>query len=314
MNTPEWVRIDRVLAGEATAAEIAEIEAWAASAPSHAALLDALRADRTFGKVARPDTDAAWARLRATIEPAAAPSRRPWLHAAVIAFLALAGAALVRILMPVDPVTRTVVAGERPDTVRFADGSTVIVAPGGRLEWADAFASGARAVILDGEALFDVARDAARPFRVAAAPIDVTVVGTRFVVRAWPERSRAEVVVVEGAVRVATARDTLVVTADRSLTFDGSSVHLGRDIDLAADTAWLSGRLAFTDVPLVSVLPRLERRFDVVFVLSDSTIAGRRVTASFASPTAARVLEALALALDLRFERVGRVVNVRPPP
>lgn len=74
-------------------------------------------------------------------------------------------------------------AGASVLAVSLPDGSAVALSPGARIEWRRAFA--ARDVSLSGEAFFSVARDAAHPFTVSAGEARVTVLGTRFAVRAW---------------------------------------------------------------------------------------------------------------------------------
>lgn len=311
----DWERIDRVLAGEATPEETAAVEAWAASDPAHAALLASLREETPA------DTDAAWRRLRASVleddAPAVAgaiapqPSRRTWLRAAAIAILAVGLAAIWQTTRTPPTIRLSTTAEGAPRTVMLPDGSTVTLAIGATLRWEEPFAPDARTVALDGEALFDVATDAARPFTIDAPPVRVTVLGTRFVLRAWPARERAEVVVTEGTVRVTSAAGDRDIAAGQALTFADDAISTASGIDFAAETAWLHGALAFTDAPLASILPRLERRFGVTFDSAAATVLDRRVSATFDAPDLDRALAAIGLALGITFERQGTVVRIR---
>ncbi len=86
--------------------------------------------------------------------------------------------------------------GERM-TLSLPDGSTLTLGPASRA--ALRYSRRERAVVLShGEALFDVARDAARPFVIDAGSARVTVLGTRFAVSRLP-----------GLVRVSVAHGTV---------------------------------------------------------------------------------------------------------
>jgi transmembrane sensor len=81
--------------------------------------------------------------------------------------------------------------GERV-TLTLPDGSTLALGPGSRV--AVRYTRRERAVVLEhGEAVFDVAKDAARPFAVAAGGARISVLGTRFAVNRLPGLVRVSV-------------------------------------------------------------------------------------------------------------------------
>ena len=101
-----------------------------------------------------------------------------WAVAASIVLLIAVGAGFW-----LQPTTLTAPTGERL-AATLPDGSTVELNSGARLSYARAFGGKARTVRLTGEAFFDVAHDAQKPFMVKTFNADVTVLGTRFNVRA----------------------------------------------------------------------------------------------------------------------------------
>ena len=221
----------------------------------------------------------------------------------------------------------TTAVGER-DSLRLSDGTRVVLAPRSRLAVAPGFAAGERLVTLDGAALFDVTHDAARPFTVRAGEAVVRDVGTLFTVRtdgpaaaagaAVASGAAVVVSVAEGAValRAATEADAGAVrlnAGDRgALLADGAVVALP-GAALAADTAWIGGRLVYRSAPLSQVAADLHRWYGVVLRTPDSTLATRRLTATFEpGEPADRVLQVIALSLGATLEQAGDTVVLHP--
>jgi len=93
----------------------------------------------------------------------------------------------------------------------LGDGSTVELSPNSTLSYPENFNVSKRDVTLDGEATFDVAKDAAKIFSVQGHSLLITVLGTRFTVRTYEANSAAKVILHEGRIMVK--------------VFDSSSVH-----------------------------------------------------------------------------------------
>ncbi|NUQ19981.1 MAG: DUF4974 domain-containing protein [Gemmatimonadaceae bacterium] len=191
--------------------------------------------------------------------------------------------------------------------LRLPDGTRVVLGAASTLRYSATFGA-AREVVLDGEGYFEVVHDPRHPFRVRAGDAVAEDIGTAFGVRAYPRDGTVRVVVATGAVALHSARDS---SAPRAMLRPGQRGALRRgetrvavdSAELSSALAWLRGALAFDDAPLPEVVAELERWYDVRIRIGDSTLATRRLTASFPSATLADVLAALAPALDLRYAR-----------
>ena len=86
-------------------------------------------------------------------------------------------------------------------TLTLSDGSTVELSPNSTLSYPENFGSSKRDVLLNGEAIFTITKDAAKPFYVHSNSVLITVLGTRFTVRAY-EANNASVILHEGSVMV----------------------------------------------------------------------------------------------------------------
>ena len=210
---------------------------------------------------------------------------------------------------------RTVVtrAGQR-DTINLPDGSQAILAPGTELRYAIAPTAGVRELRLNGQAIFSVRHDSARPFRVRTPRAVIEDLGTTFAVRAYTGDAAARVAVRTGAVTVhaiaAHFTSTVTLRQGESARVDsgGTVVRLaGSD---SSAWAWTTGRLVFDNAPLSDVLAQLHRWYDVDFQLEDSTLLTQHFTGTFEAATLSQVLDILGPIVHARFEQRGRVVTV----
>ena len=175
-------------------------------------------------------------------------------------------------------------------TIRLSDDSSVTLAPESAI--AVAYASGERRIrLLAGEAFFEVAPDAGRPFRVAARAVDVTVLGTGFDVRRGDDG--AKVAVQHGMVRVdhATAAppvaETLTAGQSVRVSWTGRTERSDRPVDQIA--AWRRTQLIARDEPFGTVMDQLRRYYAGRIIVTDAALAARPVTGIYnlADPVAA---------------------------
>lgn len=112
--------------------------------------------------------------------------------------------------------------------------------------------------LVQGQAFFDVAHDATRPFVVKADQTAVRALGTRFDVRRVDED--VKVTLVQGAVEVTEARSDKAwrLQPGQSISTE-APVPAPRPVDVAAATSWTSGRLTFRSMPLHQAVAEVNR-------------------------------------------------------
>lgn len=161
--------------------------------------------------------------------------------------------------------------------VTLADGSRVVLSPGGRLTVR--FKARARDVSLDaGDAFFEVAHDKSRPFEVAASGRTLRVLGTRFNVAAG---RRLTVSLVEGSLRVSQpgAASVLLRPGERYVgSPQGGGVAEAGDVK--SDAAWTDGRVVLADASLGQAAERLSRASGRRVQLTDPSLTGLRLSGS----------------------------------
>jgi transmembrane sensor len=210
----------------------------------------------------------------------------------------------------------------------LADGSRVILGAESRLRIPSTFASASpgvrRDVYLEGEGYFEVKHDERRPFFVHTSAGIAEDIGTEFVVTAYPETRGMRVVVASGAVALRhgsadtgtaadTARPLLTLKRGDLARLDTlGTATLTRGVDVRPYLAWTEGGLAFDGTRLGDAVRQINRWYDVDVRLADSTLASRRVTATFHDEPVSQVLDMIALPLGLQIERHGRAIILSP--
>jgi len=292
----------RKRSGMMTAQEAAALEVWLSRDPEHRAVFD--QTEYWWGAASALRNDPNILALREDV--AAKPRRRMFVGGAMAASLAVAmlggwsaissGLVPAPAFMEVQQTFRTGVG--QTATVRLRDGSVVTLDTDTVLR--ARLTEDRRSIRLSrGQAFFKVAKDASRPFVVAAGDKLVTATGTAFTVRV--EKEQVEVTLVEGRVRVEEAprpvRAPAPLTASRAAPpvestdmNPGSKLVAVEDkhwtldrVDTSKATSWMEGQLIFEDRPLGEVVAELNRYSDRKIIIADAAVAGTPITGAFAT-------------------------------
>lgn len=229
--------------------------------------------------------------LRDLVASPVARHRKWWASGAAVAASLAAIIAFGGIESTATQTYRTGVGQLR--TVHLSDGSRVAL--GAKAQISVALGSDRRAVTLDaGEAFFDIAHDAGRPFVVTAGGAQVTVVGTKFEVRRG--LGETSVAVQEGRVAVQDNQAITLRPAPARILQPGQrTVVETRHTYVAMEAplpplqtllqgqvaAWRGGRLAYNDATLADVVEDINRYYAPGVRLAGDGVGDRRVTASF---------------------------------
>lgn len=289
------------LASGVSPAERQEIYAWVGADPSHA--------------VAFARMEAAWEaseRLRAAPPPlelltpvgadsllplmTRGSSRRKLMVGGVAAASAAVAATVGWRLLDNVALYRTGV-GERRVVV-LKDGSSVTLNTASTVEVA--FTSHERRVrLVRGEALFEVAHDAAKPFFVDAGSARFRALGTAFNVRVRPDVveltvTQGVVAVVSGESRVAQAPAARIAAGGGAVVRSGAIAPTALDDQhLRQRTAWQEGVLEFDGESLAQVVGEFNRYRRQPIVIGDARLESLRIGGRFEVDEADKFLAAL---------------------
>ena len=167
--------------------------------------------------------------------------------------------------------------------------------------------------LLQGEALFEVAKNKRRPFIVTAGDTKVRAIGTSFTVSMLPARPIL-VLVREGVVEL--QRTTMAVPIRASANVQvlaPSNAPIATvaipEAQVERELAWQYGKIAFDNQPLQEAADEFARYSDVRIIV-DPEVAGRTVTGLFVSSDPIGFAKAAASVLKLRLDVKGREVRI----
>lgn len=308
----DWAaRVDN---GPLSAEEQSALDAWLAGDSRRLGAYAKARA--VFAHVQRakalgPDYDAAAFAAQPVNAPAMPNRRQLWMGGA-------AAAAAVALTAGVGLQARGQPFRTKRGEVRLVplpDGSSMTLNTASRAT-IDFSATERRVRLIAGEALFDVAKDTARPFLVEASGMHVRAVGTSFVVRCLPDKP-VEVLVREGVVEV--KREAAAVAAPVRLVANTRAVAAGDSAleasavtpaEVSRELVWREGLLAFEDMPLNEAVAEFARYSDTRILIEDSSVGRETVTGLYMANNPAGFAEAVADALDLQSEVTAREVRL----
>lgn len=181
-----------------------------------------------------------------------------------------------------------------------------------------------RVELMEGQALFEVAPDPARPFVVDAGDRRITALGTVFDVRVGEAEPSVQVTMIEGLTRVekaGTGRGDTVSGEERpfelgvgeQLIVRPAAAAERREVDASRVTSWRHGRLMFDNDPLSEAVAEMNRYARRTIVLDDPELADLRVSGVFTAGRSEAFIEALQAVYSLNVVRTDadRIVLAR---
>jgi len=302
----------RLEAGDLGETEAVAFDDWLSASPQNAqAFDDALAISHAYAHAADE--------VGQLLADRRAPPRRVDRRA-VVGFGAVAAAAALAVVVAPQfsgPGADSYVTakGERR-TVQLADGSTIDLNGGTRLT-VRFDRDGRHVNLAEGQAVFDVAHDARRPFLVAVGDRTVRVVGTQFDVRRLG--GKVSVTVARGAVEVrpadgATGKAYRLHPGQRLDHAEGEALTRVATAEPAEVLGWRSGRLVYRQQPLSEVIEDLNQQFATQIRIEDTALAAEPISGVLVLDDQDAVIRRLALLVPIQAVRSGPEVVLQRNP
>lgn len=189
----------------------------------------------------------------------------------------------------------------------LSDGTRVWVNALSELEFPVVFAEHERVVTLKGEAFFEVAKNAGRPFRVRVGETVIDVLGTHFNVNSY---TGVKTTLLEGSVAVSNGGHRQILRpGEQAVLADG--IRVGR-VNVDRVIAWKNGEFLFKSDQINEIMDEVSRWYDVSVVYQGDCPDRLELTGSVSrGANLSEVLDVLSFASDASFSVHDRQVTVK---
>lgn len=211
-------------------------------------------------------------------------------------------------------------------TIALPDGSSLSLAPGSRIGYANHFDSTAnRDVYLSGEAFFEVTKNPDRPFRVFANEIVTKVLGTSFSVRSFENDTTIQVIVRTGKVTVYSQAVTntrrsatdhkpgeVILTPNQQLVYEKAGHKFQKvllDDPLLIVSRVTEQKMEYEEASLINVFNELSKAYGISIVYDSELLDKCTVTADLKNESFYHKLDLICTAIGASYEVIdGQVV------
>ena len=217
------------------------------------------------------------------------------------------------------------------------DGTLVWLNAGSRINYEKNFGARLREVHLTGEAFFDVAPNASKPFVIHTTRIDVRVLGTRFNLKSYPAEATTEATLIRGSIEVSInnkSRDKIILKPNEKLIVSNEDsirlqpaprhkdvrepaaiVSVGkptyeRNSGAIIETSWIDNKLIFQDEGFVDLARQMERWYGVSIRFESERQEDLRFTGIFEEETVQQALNALKLTANFNYTIEGTQITI----
>lgn len=166
----------------------------------------------------------------------------------------------------------------------LSDNTVVWLNAGSRLVYPTTFTGKTREVLLFGEAYFEVAKNAEKPFIVKTSDVQIKVLGTHFNVSAYAEDKMIQTVLQEGSVELrkndsGIFGERIVLKPNQMASFSKSTSETALyDVDASYYTLWTKGLLSFDEVDFDKILKKVERFYNITVDFSEPALGTIRIS------------------------------------
>ena len=192
----------------------------------------------------------------------------------------------------------------------LSDGTTVWLNSDSYIRYPVAFSGDTRWVELEGEAYFEVAKNAGKSFIVKMNDYNVRVTGTQFNVRNYSNENLATTLV-EGGVQIERKGRVDKLKPGQQAVLEGSEICI-RTVNVEEQVAWRNGVFSFSQCRLENIMEELARWYDVDVFYMNQQVKNYHFSAWFKrSSSINEVISILEKTQKISLDLKGRILTVK---
>lgn len=323
------VSIVNYLNGKREECDVALLTAWLEESGDNSKLfsqlVDLWEADQMARREKNFNSDKAWARLESKMNPKKdrfVLFRQIGKYAAVFILALFLGGLGYSWLQPrlnsgFSPsaiVEYTAPYGSKT-SLKLTDGSLVWLNAGTTLRYNRQFGARNRDIELSGEAYFEVAKNKTLPFTVNAKEISVTALGTKFNIKAYPDETSIQTMLLEGSVKLENhtggkLSEVLLKPGQKAVfnpTDNKFMIFPGLD---ASEVSWTTDKWVIKKTRLGELARLLERRYDIDITFGEERIKEYEFGGTIKGETIEQLLTAISYSAPLKYKIVNKRVSL----
>ena len=160
--------------------------------------------------------------------------------------------------------------------------------------------SSERLVNLEGEAFFEVFHNKERPFSVITNDAKITVLGTKFLVKTYPDRL-TKVLVLEGKVSVKYKDNekAIILQAQEEVVSKNNNQPIIKSSANVNQLYWQTGIMQFKNDSLSNVFETLSHEFNYKIVVENEAVNHCKITATFKKQSLETIIKVIESTHDL---------------
>ncbi len=236
-----------------------------------------------------------------------------WLSGIAAALLILTVVSYVMWSQLVTHPDKVQVATERGvEKIILNDGTLVWLRGKSKLVYFEKPDQNLRYTELEGEALFEVAKDPGHPFVIQFGDFTIKVVGTSFTVKTGND---IELNVLTGKVNLSSTKNAIGidVESNQKVIFKNNGEIEKQSlaqIEISRITSNTEYNMQFTNASMEDVFKKIGDKFNVSVSLSNSQIGKCRITADFTDHSLDNTLQMITEVLDVNYSKNGSTVTI----
>ncbi|MDP3928650.1 MAG: FecR domain-containing protein [Bacteroidota bacterium] len=261
-----------------------------------------------------PNTDESWMRLKALIEQNSERNKTSWYQNRKVWKYAAAAAVVLGVFSFLFPFfignsTSYQTASGEILRVKLPDGTQVILSQNTSIAYEEIGSN--RNLKLNGEAYFDIAKNASKPFTIEGPHSFVKILGTKFHLLDQTEETSVLLEVNEGRVEfgVKNKAAKIVVGGEKVLINKGKLVvtPLAKEFN---ETSFAKGETAFNEARLEEVIIRLQLKYGVQIVADNPALLNCTFSGVFIEESPEEAIRILCKTLGFSSEQVNKVYHL----
>ena len=189
------------------------------------------------------------------------------------------------------------------------EGTIVWLNSDSKITYSQGFGVDSRELTLEGEGYFEVTKNDAIPFKVYTTGLQLTVLGTKFNFRNYPEDEEITVVLMEGRIALQNDKSNYFLEPNEKMILNKITGEMSKSSTKAEyANVWTQDELFFDEELLADIAKKLMRSFNVKIEIEDS-LREKRFYGSFKIQE--NTIDEVLLALSLTNQMSYRYENER---